>query len=448
MRILVLFLLISSISFAQSLEGVVLDARTNKPIKGAHVYITNVDQGTITNFRGRFKLKLSNNNKIDSVYVSHIAYDKKAFVYSKKKERYIIFLETNRNTLSEVNLVTQKRSLKLRLNYNKLTSMKKGRYAFGSVLKDNIIYVIGGNSTYEFDAMKRIAEDYPDVTMDELIRLIDRKKSFSKELYRGDILTYNLNLDLWESKDVKLRKRAYHNVHFDNNKFYVLGGKRISPGGRYEYLDDKIEVFNKQSSTIQIDDTNPHQAVDFASFMYDNKIIVMGGSVKVRNDGLKTYTDKVHLYDLKTGFWYELASMPTAKETNGVLIDHKIYLMGGMSERRPSSSIESYDLISGRWKKEGDLFESFKKPGITKNGNIVYVFENGKVLTFNTNTKELNEYLIDLDLKESQLFYANNKLYVLGGYIQNSFSVKPSSNLYSIDLNEFERTKVFKSKSL
>ena len=140
--------------------------------------------------------------------------------------------------------------------------------------------------------------------------------------------------------------------------------------------------------------------------------------------------------------------MPTAKETNGVLIDHKIYLMGGMSERRPSSSIESYDLISGRWKKEGDLFESFKKPAITKNNNIVYVFENGKMLTFNTKTKELDEYLIDLDLKESQLFYANNKLYVLGGYIQNSFSVKPSSNLYSIDLNEFERTKVFKSKSL
>jgi hypothetical protein len=447
MKSLIFFLFLSSITFAQSIEGVVLDTETNKPVKAAHVYITNIEQGTITNYRGKFKLKLSNINSIDSFYVSHIGYKKQTFLYSKKKKRYIVYLETNRNELSEVRLSSTTRALKLRLNYNKLSSMKEGRYSFGSLLKDNKIYIIGGNSTYKFDNFKKIADDYPDVSMDELIGLIDRKKSFDKEIYRGDLLVYDLNLDLWESKDIKFKKRAYHNVHYSDNKFYVLGGKRISPGGRYEYLEDKIEVFNNESKTIQIDNTNPHQAVDFASFMYDNKIIVMGGSVKMKKNGLKTYTDKVHLFDLKTGLWYELASMPSAKETNGVLIDNKIFLMGGIRER-PITSIESYDLISGTWEKEGDLFESFKKPAITKNGEVIYMFENGKMVTFNTKTKELNEYLIDLDLKESKLFYANNKLYVLGGYIQNSFSVKPSSNLYSIDIKDFDRTKVFKSKRL
>lgn len=449
MKNLIFFLFISSISFAQTIEGIVLDARTNKPVKAAHVYITNIDQGTITNFRGKFKLKLSNINGIDSVYTSHIGYKKKAFIYSQKKKRYIVYLEPNRNNLSEVKLTGVKRKLNLRLHYNKLASMKKGLYSFGSLLKEDKIYVIGGNSTYKVDEMKKILEFYPfdfdDV--DKLFKLMRRKGNFISELYRGDLLVYDLNLDFWESTDIKFRKRAYHNLHFNNNKFYVLGGKRLSMGRKYEYLDDKIEVFDNESNTIQIDDTNPHQAVDFASFTYDNKIIVMGGSVKRKKSGQKEYTDKVHLYDLESGFWYELASMPFAKESNGVLIENRIYLVGGIRERS-ISSIESFDLISGKWKKEGELFESFAKPAVTYNGDVVYMFEDEKIVTYNTKTKELNQYLIDLDLKASKLYYANNKLYILGGYRENSFSVKPSANLYSIDLREFETTKIYKSKRL
>ena len=59
MKSLIFFLFLSSITFAQSIEGVVLDTETNKPVKAAHVYITNIEQGTITNYRGKFKLKLS-----------------------------------------------------------------------------------------------------------------------------------------------------------------------------------------------------------------------------------------------------------------------------------------------------------------------------------------------------------------------------------------------------
>ena len=449
MKNLIFFLFLSSISFAQTIEGVVLDVTTNKPVKAAHVYITNIEQGTITNFRGKFKLKLSNVKEIDSIYTSHIGYKKKAFIYSQKKKSYIVFLEPNGNTLSEVKLTGVKRKLNLRLHYNKLTSMKKGLYSFGSMLKDDKIYVIGGNASYKEDEMKKILEFYP-FDFDDVKRqpnLLKRKRNFINEFYSGDLLVYDLNLDFWESADIKFRKRAYHNLHYSDNKFYVLGGKRLSIGRKYEYLDDKIEVFDNESNTIQIDDTNPHQAVDFASFTYDNKIIVMGGAVKRRKSGQIIYTDKVHLYDLESGFWYELASMPYAKETNGVLIENRIYLVGGI-RGRSLSSIESFDVISGTWKKEGELFERFAKPAVTYNGDVVYMFEDEKVVTYNTKTKELNQYLIDLDLKASKLYYANNKLYILGGYRENSFSVKPSANLYSINLREFETTKIYKSKRL
>ena len=54
-------------------------------------------------------------------------------------------------------------------------------------------------------------------------------------------------------------------------------------------------------------------------------------------------------------FWYELANMPIAKELNGVLINDKIYVFGG-NNGKALSNIETYHLISGKWKKKESYF--------------------------------------------------------------------------------------------
>ncbi len=445
--LLFLFLTSFSISFGQTIDGFVFDAKTNKPIKGAHVYTSTMEQGTTTNYRGKFRLKLFGETGVDSIYFSHIGYQKKAFPYSKKKKEYLIYLETDRTQLTEVQLTNVKRNLNYKLRYNRLSAMKKGLYSFGSVLKDDKIYVVGGNMTSKLDRLKRFQQrgDVDLLSFEEFIRVA--RPGFNKDWYRGDLLIYDLNLDVWEASDIKFRKRAYHNLHLHENNIYVLGGKRLSMGRKYEYLDNKIEVFDKEKNTIVIDDTNPHQAVNFASFSHDDKIIVMGGSVKQKKNDQKKYTNKVHLYDLKSGFWYEMPSMPIAKETNGVLVNNTVYLIGGFN-KKPLTSIEAFDIKSGKWTKEGELFQGFSKPAVTYNGHIIYGFEDGKVITYNIKTKELNQYLIDLDLKASKLYYANNKLYVLGGFRENSYATIPSADLFSIDINEFRTTKVNKSKRL
>ena len=442
-----LFLACSIVSFSQTVDGFVFDAKTNKPIKGAHVYTSTIEQGTTTNFRGKFKLNFSNKVGVDSIYISHIGYQKKAFPYSKKKKQYLIYLETSSTNLSEVQLTDIKRNLNYRLRFKKLTAMKKALYSFGSALNDNKIYVVGGDATNKSDELKKFAVLNPDLTMEELIEGLDRRTNFNRVFYRGDLLIYDLNRDVWEKSDIKFRKRVQHNLHFHENKMYILGGKRLSKGRKYEYLDDKIEVFDKEKNTLIVDDTNPHKAVNFVSFSHDDKLIVMGGSVKEKKNGQKVYTNKVHLYDLKSGLWYEMASMPVAKETNGVLVNNKVYLIGGFNTK-PLRSIEAFDIQSGKWTKEGELFEGFSKPAVAHNGDMIYGFEDGKVITYNTKTKELNQYLIDLDLKASKLYYANNKLYVLGGFRENSYATIPSAQLYAIDINEFKTTKINKSKRL
>jgi len=139
--------------------------------------------------------------------------------------------------------------------------------------------------------------------------------------------------------------------------------------------------------------------------------------------------------------------MPTAKETNGVLIQNKIYLIGGFNTK-PLSTLESFDLLTEKWNTEGELFYGTSNPAIATNNGIIYFFENEKIFTYNTNTKQLKEYLISLPMKASKLYFSDNKLYLLGGYIENYYSKFPSANLYSIDINEFENTKPNRSKFL
>jgi len=442
-----LFLFTIQFSFAQYIKGTVSDGTTKKPLKNVHVYIKNKEQVTLTNTFGKFRLNLSSQIKFnDTIFFSFIGYKTQKLIYSKNKKNYSVSLVKNALKLDNVALVWE-RKLKPRLHYKKLTSMKRGLFSFGSLLKDDKIYVIGGAASIIVDEMKK-SFDYDPENFEAMV-LSGRLKAnnFTRQFYRGDLYIYDIKLDSWEVTDKKFSKRAHHNLNNYGDKFYVIGGKTLSMGRKYEYLADKIEVFDKNNKNIIIDGTNPHQAVDFASFTYDDNIIVMGGSIKKNKNEVKEYTNKVHLYNLKSGLWYELTTMPSAKETNGVLIDNKVYLLGGFKEK-PLTEIESFDLISGKWEKEGDLFNGMSSPAIAHKKEVVYLFDGGKIVTYNIKTNELKQYLIDLDLKFSKLYYANNKLYILGGFRENSYSFFPSRALYSIDLNEFETTNIHKSKKL
>ena len=164
-----------------------------------------------------------------------------------------------------------------------------------------------------------------------------------------------------------------------------------------------------KNNTIAIDKTNPHQAINFSSFTYDDNIIILGGSTKSNEKGKKIYSKEVHDYDTKSGYWYKLEDMPTAKETSGVLVGDKIYLIGGYDDK-PLTEITTLDLITGKWTKIGDLPYAMEKPALTVHNDTIYIFENGKISTLDIKSNTLNEYLIDLPMKGSQLY-----VYTCGG---------------------------------
>ena len=251
-----------------------------------------------------------------------------------------------------------------------------------------------------------------------------------------------------------LRKRAYHNIHYYDNSIYIIGGKEIKVTNRvdgtistWEYIQDKIEVINLNDHTIQVDNTNPHQAANFASFTYKDNIILMGGYLRTARNGVKDFTSKIHLYNITSGYWYEFGNLPTPRETTGILIGDQIYIIGG-NDGNPIAKIQSFDLDTKIWQTEAELFSALERPAITNHENMIYFFEDHKMYTYNIKTKQLKEYEIELGLKYAAMYYYKNRLYILGGLTENEYSKASSSKVFTIDINEFENTTPTRTKNL
>lgn len=445
--ICVLFTFLTISSYSQYIEGRIFDAETNKSIEGVHVYIDGFEDGTVSNSKGIYYLKFNVSNiELGNIRFSHIGYQNTEVSFNKKQKEYNVYLTKNVTSLDKVS-ITENRNLKQTISYTKLKSMKKGLFSFGAVLSNNKIYVAGGNGSYLVDGLAMTFDKYDDTDLTIVEKAAKSHGISSSEFYRGNFLTYDISTNTWTKSKTKFDKRANHNANLFGENLYVLGGKKLAVNKRREYLSTDIEIINLKTNTKIVDETNPHQAVDFVSFNYQGNLIVAGGSTKMDRNGKKEYTNKVHYYDLNEGYWYELDTMPTAKETNGVLIDDKIYLIGG-SNNKPLSEIESFDLITKKWNMEGNLFFGMESPAVSNNNEIIYIYNKDKIYTYNTNNKELNEFYIKLNLTSSKMYFSNNKIYLLGGINIGDFERTPSSRLYSIDIAEFNKTKIMRTKTL
>lgn len=441
-KLLYIIILLPFIVNAQTISGIVKSQNTNLPIEDTNIYALRTQIGTLTNENGEFSL----NNKIkanDTLQVSHIGYITiKIAVKDLKKSNNTISLEEDIETLSNVDITSRKVKLKSKLDFTQLASLETGIYSFGSTVINDKIYVVGGDSSEESNALHTLKEkgiDSEDPKFEQkYLQLVGFQGS--KNFYNGDLLIYNPKTDSWAKSAEKFKKRAYHNINYYDNILYILGGKRLSTNKKIEYLDNEIEVFDINKKTIAIDKTNPHKAADFASFVYKDNIIVMGGSIKSNEKNQKIFTDQVHMYNITSGLWYELAKMPEAKEVKGVLIGDKIFTIGN-TDSKSFSEIQSFDLTNETWKKETTLFSRLENPAIASDNNTIYLFEDGKLLAYNVKSKQIKEYLVQLELKSATMHFLNDKLYIIGGHTFTTYIKTPSEKVYSISIDELETTR-------
>ena len=437
------FLLTSAFVYSQRITVQVLDKNTDTPIDKAHVFFIN--KTVYTNQKGEFSFYLKKKESI-TFSVSHLKYETKKITYKKSKTPFKIYLKEKQELLDGIKISTKKR-FKSAIEFKKLKDLPKAVYSFASVFNGDKIYVFGGDASSVVEKNKEGLSAIQTSNELEMMRFLQKPKPISFNNYVGDIQSYSITNKKWNLEKDKLINRANYKAISYKDTVFLIGGKMLSKKKSRELLSNQIELVSLKDLKIKKDQTNPHQAVDFGAVLYNDKIIVFGGSIKKHKNGNVIYSDDVHLYDLNTGFWYLLAKMPKAKEVSGVVFNDKLYFFGGYNKKE-LSGIESYNLKTGKWKKEGTLFRGMKNPAISKDKDFIYLNENGKIITFEPKTNLLKEYKVDLNLNDANMHFYNEILYIVGGYHVEDFRKFPSNGFFSINVSEFINTKPINSKKL
>lgn len=421
--LVILSLNLSAQTTADSLR--ITDIDTKAPIGNVHIYLNDSLIG-ISHTNGTYRLRIPLNQK-DSLSFTCIGYQKKKVGLTElQSNRYHIALVQDITYINEVDIYGKKQELKTAIRYTQLASFPEEIHSFASAIYNDTIYVHGG---------------------------IFSKFNLDQHIIASTLYKYSINDDKWSEGRKDFKKRASHAMHVYNDKLYIIGGQTYFKNIHRTYLENGIEIYDIHTGKITAGPVNNHTAIHFASCLQDHSLIMMGGTKRIWSDinmpygEKKFFTNHIRLLDLKTEKWYKIGETAEGQESTGVLIDNKIYLVGGHSFKQVDT-IESYNLSTGQTTVESRLIHPASRPAVTSNGPLIYVFNKGLIYIFHTTTKETKAYVVDLLMEDAYIHYHDNKLYILGGRtdkgVVNLERLKKedqiSRGLYCIDIAEFDKT--------
>lgn len=402
------------------MKGIVVDGKDKQPLSGVNIYLQKDSTGIgATDRKGEFMFTRGQINIGDTIAFSYVGYlSFQCTLGELKQQNYKVTLYEQPQQLREV-VVDGERS-PIFLEWIWMASLPKPLYSFGGFTHKGKIYVIAGDET--------------------IVRLVStryRHGTEAWEYHSSDMYVYDIATDTWEKSMKGFVPRANHAAHFYKDKIFVLGGKRYSTNRQLEYTDATTEIYDMVKDTLYIDPVNPHQAVDFTSFIYDNCLYVMGGAIKH-----SVFSDKIHTFDLKRGVWYELEGKIPPEQVgkmNGILSGDKVYFFGGY-RTSPKWTTASYNLQTGEWRKLCDLKDGVAYPGLAIHGDYIYIFENHNLQVYNIKSNTISIYkLASLDVDSAGLFFWDDKLYIVGGCNRSGIYIAPSRGVVSVDVNQIEK---------
>lgn len=399
-------------------KGVVVDGGKGQPLSGVNIYLQKDSTGVgSTDRKGEFRIihnKIEANDTLIFSYVGYLPF--KCTLSGLQRLDCKVILHEHSQLLREV-VVSGERS-PFFLEWTWLASLPKPLYSFGGLLHDGKIYVIAGDET--------------------LVKPSNRVPGTEVWEFRSsDMYVYDIATDEWKKCAKGFVPRAGHVAQFYKGKIFTLGGKRFSTNRQLEYTDATMEVYDLDKDTLYVDPVNPHQAVDFTSFIYNDCLYAMGGAVKE-----KVFSNKIHTLDLKQGVWYELANTIPAERCgrmNGIPVGDKVYFFGGY-KTAPLWTVASYDLRTGEWQRLCDLKDGVAYPGLASHGDNIYIFENRNLQVYNIKTNTMRIYeLTTLNMESAGLFYWDNMLYIVGGCARQGIYVTPYNSVVAVDVSQINQ---------
>ena len=244
-------------------------------------------------------------------------------------------------------------------------------------------------------------------------------------------LEYNIDGNTWSIKTDMPTSRDFLSSTEVNNLIYCIGGANAS------YLNTN-ECYNPSTNTWTTKVSMTESLSYLTSSTIGNNIYIVGG----RND-TTFYWGSNCCYDTLTNTWSDKTSLPSGSGRSGhssVVIDNKIYIIGGLTSSGVSNSIECYDTNTDSWSTIYNMPVSLQLLSTESYGDKIYVI--GGIDSSNNYTYSVYSY--DIVKNEWNKLYDLNEpkarassciigsiIYIMGGTINTNNTIS-NKNLFFI----------------
>ena len=169
---------------------------------------------------------------------------------------------------------------------------------------------------------------------------------------------YDPVTDTWTRKTDMTNGRGFLGVSVVNGKIYTIGG--LSSDGTVSIVEEYDPTTDSWSRKTDM----PTARSGLSTGVVNGKIYAIGGDYWDNVNSFGTYYTKVEEYDPSTDTWTVKTPLPTPTTSPAtVVVDDKIYLIGGLgavseepgAETYFLSDVMKYDPATDIWTKEGDL---------------------------------------------------------------------------------------------
>ncbi|GAL66002.1 carboxypeptidase-like regulatory domain-containing protein [Jejuia pallidilutea] len=221
--------LIGLSSFAQTVRGIVLDAKTQAPIETATVYFDNTTLGTITDEHGKFSIAYS--NAIQSpLVISFLGYKTQLITDYRRKKSIEVFLIENPEDLGEVYISTDdemSRRQKLKLFRRELL----GTSDFGkscTILNEDDIII-------RYNKKERLLTAYSKAPLQIENKALQYLVSYDVTAFK--LRLYNFSFNPFKTKSVGFYGTTfYKNLTIFNKKKAYKNRAKAYQGSRLQFM--------------------------------------------------------------------------------------------------------------------------------------------------------------------------------------------------------------------
>jgi N-acetylneuraminic acid mutarotase len=158
--------------------------------------------------------------------------------------------------------------------------------------------------------------------------------------------------DSWTSKAPMQEARAGLGVAVVNGRIYAIGGCNSQIDGQTHFYGtiNATEEYDPATNSWTEKAQMPTPRASFAIAVYENKIYVIGGYIKLTSGSSSQLINITEVYDPVTDTWETRASMPAARDgVEANVIDGKIYVIGGINADGVTNVTEVYDPATDMW---------------------------------------------------------------------------------------------------